>query len=297
MPLLVSGEIGQQIEMELHSACDSVQIITAFCKQHTIKRLIACVPSNISNKKIMVRFRLGDLLAGVTDFDILEYSMSKGWHPFIRFDLHAKTYIIDNRRGIIGSANATTAGLYDSSFSNYEMAAIVAIDSNDLAKIEKLYKGAICVTPDVLSELKHEYNTNKKRAQAASPRWSKKIEQLFNPTVETLFMHEFPDKDDYVQGENISFLGILFEDKASAAECLRWSNAAIWLIQQLETSDGELYFGEMTKKLHNAIVSDPAPYRKDVKELLANLLALIEKWEMPGVQIDKPSYSQRIRLT
>ena len=53
-----------------------------------------------------------------------------------------------------------------------------------------------------------------------------------------------------------------------------------------------MYFGQLTAELHDALVEDPKPYRKDVKTLLAWAQAL----QMEEVVIDKPSHSQRVRL-
>ena len=57
-----------------------------------------------------------------------------------------------------------------------------------------------------------------------------------------------------------------------------------------------LYFGALTEKLHNALVEDPKPYRREVKELLSNLLSWVEELEMEEIVIDRPNYSQRIRI-
>ena len=47
---------------------------------------------------------------------------------------------------------------------------------------------------------------------------------------------------------------------------------------------------------YSVVVSDPKPYRKDVKKMLSNLLKLIEELEMEEIVIDRPNYSQRIRI-
>ena len=57
-----------------------------------------------------------------------------------------------------------------------------------------------------------------------------------------------------------------------------------------------MYFGELSARLHNVVVADPKPYRKDIKQMLANLLRLIEELEMEEIVIDRPNYSQRIRF-
>jgi len=48
--------------------------------------------------------------------------------------------------------------------------------------------------------------------------------------------------------------------------------------------------------LHDVLVSDPKPYRKDVKQMLSNLLDLVENLDMDDIVIDKPNFSQRVRL-
>ena len=79
-------------------------------------------------------------------------------------------------------------------------------------------------------------------------------------------------------------------------EQLRWSNAVQWLKNTLRQNGNELYFGSLTANLHSALVEDPKPYRSDVKALLGNLLSLIDQWNLAEIVIDRPNYSQRVRL-
>ena len=48
--------------------------------------------------------------------------------------------------------------------------------------------------------------------------------------------------------------------------------------------------------MHSTLVNDPKPYRKEVKDLLANTLGWIQSLHIEGVSIDVPNYSQRIRV-
>ena len=70
----------------------------------------------------------------------------------------------------------------------------------------------------------------------------------------------------------------------------------MWLVDVLKKNNGCLYFGELAENLHNTIISDPKPYRRDVKTMLSNLLKLVEEMEMEEIIIDRPNYSQRISL-
>lgn len=51
----------------------------------------------LKNKKLLVRFLPGDIINGATDLDLYEYCKANGWELYIRFDLHAKTYIFDKK--------------------------------------------------------------------------------------------------------------------------------------------------------------------------------------------------------
>ena len=83
-------------------------------------------------------------------------------------------------------------------------------------------------------------------------------------------------------------------DKESLINSFRWSPAYLWLMDQLNEKNGEIYFGELSARLHNSLVTDPKPYRKDVKALLSNLIQMIVVLDMPEVGVDRPNYSQRI---
>lgn len=64
----------------------------------------------------------------------------------------------------------------------------------------------------------------------------------------------------------------------------------------LKENDGCLFLGTISEKLHNALVTAPKPYRKYVKQLLANLLSLIELLQKDEIAVDRLNYSQIARL-
>lgn len=297
MAILFSNEIIDIIVKELHKATDSVQIITAYCKEKTFRYLDAEISTEVKEKKLLVRFRLDDVLKGSTDFEILSYGIEHGWKVYVRFDLHAKTYIVDNKRGIVGSANATNVGLNIGKAGNMEMAAFVDIEPYDIEKIGTLFNDAILVDSCILENLKHQFDLAEKSDIKDGYSWDSTIMKLFNPHIETLFSYELPEDFELKAGEYFQFLDESFDgNKEKLKEVFRWSNAYLWLLDTLRGHDGFMYFGELSASLHNAVVSDPKPYRKDIKQMLANLLKLIEELEMEEIGIDRPNYSQRVRL-
>lgn len=296
MSLLFSHEIKAAVVKELSTAKKSVQIISAYCKLDALKQLHSLINSEVKSKKLMIRFRMDDILKHSTDFEILDFCNHNGWDVYLRFDLHAKTYIVDKKRGIVGSANLTSRGLGLGKTINLEMGSLVAIESQDVAKIDRMYKDAVIVNKELYENLKNQISDYKKNCSEKMPQWLKEVTDLFHPQIDILFSHEFPKRKEV--SATAEFLLDLSSDfsKEQLKESFRWCNSYLWLLKTLKDNQGCLYFGALTEKLHNALVTDPRPYRKEVKELLANLLAWIEELEMEEVIIDRPRYSQRVRL-
>lgn len=298
MSILVSNEILKAVCNELSMARDSVQIITAYCKMNSLEHLMQYITPEVSDKKIMIRFRLDDIVKGSTDFSVIEKCISEKWEVYIRFDLHAKTYIVDNKRGILGSANLTNSGLSISGHGNSEMATLIDIDDEDMNKISRLYRDAILVDENLLQKMRLQYEAVGETNIKETLTWSKEITALFRPKIDALFSHELPDVDKLENGTYISFLEIYYNgNKNELKEKLRWSNCYLWLLDTLNKHDGCMFFGAITAELHNVLVSDPKPYRKDVKVFLSNLLTIIELLGMSEIIVDRPNYSQRVRLT
>lgn len=297
MSILFSNEILDSVKKELKNAVSSVQIITAYCKETSLMHLDSYINDGVVEKRLLVRFRMDDILKGSTDFSIVEYGMKAGWKVYIRFDLHAKTYIVDNKRGLVGSANITNSGMNIGKNGNMEMAALVDIEPKDIEKINKLFDDAIFMDNTLLRELKSQIDAVKTNEQNANYSWNTSIITMFNPHIDTLFSYELPEDFILRKGEYFLFLDETYDgDTEKFKESFRWSNAYLWLLTTLKENNGCLYFGALTEKLHNTLVSDPKPYRRDVKQMLANLLNMIDKLSMEEIVIDRPNYSQRISL-
>ena len=297
MSILFTNEIYNAIINELTQAEKSVQIITAYCKENTFQHFLSAINTSITDKRLMIRFRMDDVVKGSSDFDVLKLALADGWKVFIRFDLHAKTYIVDNKRGIVGSANLTGSGLGVGRAGSMEMAAFVDVDSGDIEKINRLYEDAVEVDDALITKMNKQLENVDRSIEGVAYKWDKSISDMFNPHIDTLFSYELPDDFVIENGQYFAFMDEMFNgDIAALKEAFRWSNSYNWLLTVLRENGNCMYFGELTAKLHDALVSDPKPYRRDVKQMLSNLLKLIETLGMEEIIIDRPNYSQRVRL-
>lgn len=301
MSLLSTHEVKQKIIDELSHASDNLQIISAFCKLQAIKFIDENISRPIKSKKLMVRFLLSDILNGATDFELYDYCKANGWQMYVRFDLHAKTYVFDRKRCILGSANLTSKGLGLSLHGNYELSSFATVDDSDLKKIDTLFDNAILMTDELYAEMKYDYGiAQNNQTPSKTFKWNTSIEQKFNPKFDLLFTYDFPSTPvpNFSDVNTFEFLEIGYiPSQEELKQAFRWSKAFLWLQNYISACPEKAsYFGGVTAALHDAFVNDPKPYRKEVKDLLANLLGWIQALNMEDIAIDRPNHSQRIKL-
>lgn len=302
MSLLTTSETRNVIASQVAAANDTLHIISAFCKESAMSFIEANIRNKLSEKKLMVRFLLSDILSGATDLSLYEFCKSNGWQLYIRFDLHAKTYIFDKKRCILGSANMTSNGIGLNAHGNYELSSFTDINDSDLNKIKKLFDDSILMTDDLYSLMKAEYDTANQSSTSVNQkaRWTNSIESLFKPTIDVLFTYDFPctphpDFNDIKSFEFLELNHIPTVDELK--EAFRWSKPFLWLYSLIDNMpDKTSYFGAITSELHNTLINDPKPYRKEVKELLANIINWIQDLEIDAIIIDTPNHSQRLRI-
>ena len=301
MSLLSTHEVKQKIIDEVSRAADNLQIISAFCKLPAIKFIDENISRPIKQKKLMVRFLLSDILHGATDFELFDYCKANGWQMYVRFDLHAKTYIFDRKRCILGSANLTSKGLGLSLHGNYELSSFAEVDDSDLKKIDTLFDNAILMTDELYIAMKSDYEiAQSNQTPSKTFKWNTGIEQKFNPKIDLLFTYDFPSTSapNFNDVNSFEFLEMGYiPSQEELKQAFRWSKAFLWLYNYVSSCpDKTSYFGGVTAALHNTLVNDPKPYRKEVKELLSNILGWVAALEINDIIIDVPNFSQRIRV-
>ena len=153
MNILFSAQIKKQIKLEIAKTTDDLQIISAYCKENAMQFIESSISVPLQRKRLMVRFTLDDILSGASDLSVYEYCKAYGWELYLRFDLHAKTYIFDKKRCIVGSANLTSRGIGLSHSANYEIATLAEMDNEEQSKIDRLFSNAIQVTDDLYQQI------------------------------------------------------------------------------------------------------------------------------------------------
>lgn len=301
MAFLTTPEFNKKLIEEISNVTEELHVVSAFCKKDAVKFVDDNIRHVLKSKKLLVRFLPGDIINGATDIDLYEYCKLNGWELYIRFDLHAKTYIFDKKRYILGSGNLTSRGLGLNCLGNYELADFSQIEGDDLRKIDSLFASAILMTDELYVLMKEDIENLPKLSAAdiKALNWNQYISDRFAPDTSVLFTYDFPQviapSSDVGEYEFLELSGS--SDKEKIKQEFRWSKAFLWLYKTVnEKENKECYFGELSEKLHNALINDPKPYRKEVKDLLANLLGWIEYFDFDIIKVDRPRYSQRVYL-
>ena len=102
-------------------------IVAPFIKVDPLSRLLECVAEGV-RKTIVTRWRLPDVLSGVSDLEVFNLAMSRNAELRLYQDLHAKLYAADDSC-LIGSANVTGVALGWRSPPNVEL--LVSIPRSD----------------------------------------------------------------------------------------------------------------------------------------------------------------------
>lgn len=295
MAILFSKEFMSALLDELNNTQSEINIISAFCKESVLEFINSHLIQDVKKRNLMVRYRLEDILKGVTDFSIYKFCKEYNWNLYIDFDLHAKTYIFDRKRCIIGSANATNKGIGNSNSPNAEISCICELSNIDLQKIDSLFKNSFLMDDATFNKMSEELSEIEK-TKTKSIQWSNEIQNMLLKDINVLFSNDFPDslfdqkRTDFLEIDNNVEMDQL-KIKFKKSKVYRWLYNELLL-----KPNKEIYFGELSAILHSKLVEDPKPYRKDVKLLLSNLISWITALDSETILVDRPNYSQRLRL-
>ncbi len=300
MSILMFEEMNKELARDLINIDNNVSIISAFCKKDALEFLDKQIGKKQDiSKRLLVRFRLDDILSKATDLEIYEYCKKNNWSLYVQFNLHAKVYVLDQNICYMGSANATSKGLNINKRGNLEMSKRFQLDTEEQMQIEKVFSEALLMNDGLFTKMQKQINSINYRP-AISNEWNEEIIAKNINSYNVLFQDDFPMNALPTEMlEDETFLDIYKEDSIEVIkEKFYHTKIVQWLISILEEQENkEIYFGELSKKIHNIIFREPRQYRKEVKLLQIKLYNWIEILNYDNLKIDIPnSHSQRIRL-
>ena len=298
--------LGQSLER----ANDEVIILSAFVKAIGIQWLEEKLKNKNVKCTIISRWKKSDLAEGSSDLECYQLSKKNNWKFKVLKDLHAKIMLVDQKELFIGSPNLTGKGMYLIPVPNKEMGVKLEANENDVKIITNLVEESILVDDDIFENLLKWKNSLPKIEKPSYPDFPENIKDKLNENYNKLWVHNFPWVtaeellEAYPINENLKHDLELFGlekhnlEKNVIKKNLLNSKIYFWLTNQIKKQENhEIYFGNLSSIIHNSLLDDPKPYRKNVKELQANLYTYIKFFLEDYIIIDVPyEKSERLRL-
>ena len=232
--------------------------------------------------RLLCRLKASDLYQGASDIEALKMALNLGWDVFFDESVHSKIYLVDSGPLFLGSANMTSNGIGLASNSNSETMTSISPSREDVAYISDLFDNAQCIDMQLIQKMEDFINQFSPVVGANKP--TKWPEYIF-PEISVLKVSDFPlvgpgeTCRQYVLQPNLTFAEITNWRKTPGEieVALLRTKAFRWLMGTLlHEEENQAWFGYLTSMLHNELIDDPGPYRRTVKELLANLLNFCE---------------------
>lgn len=284
-----------------------IYIATAYCKIKPFFEHVVKVTSEVSDKKLFVRWQLEDLVRGSSDLAVYKIATDFGWKVYLNQRLHAKLYGFDDKV-IIGSANLTQSGIERGG--NIECAGMCEFDKGISDWFSTLRQKSVLIDDALFQSIEIEVQL-KALAYTESEenlfQYSQGVKDLLiNRKPYGLFTADFlwtqyPDEilnatvltDEH--HHDIRLLGMeIRPNKSDLKEAFLQCPPFQWLNQVLSDNESK-HFGYLSHQLHNDLFDDPAPYRKTVKDLVRNLLKWTEAFANDLIIQERTAHSTIIR--
>lgn len=297
---LISGsELKTALENDLPKCQNNLVFISAYITQSAIDWLTQFVPPS-ADVHLICRLALSDITNGATHTSALLKSINNGWKVSRLPSLHAKIYSIDNTVIYFGSANLTSNGFGINSSGNLEACCKVEASQNNLDFINNIANLSTSVDRSTLEKI--EDFTKDKKSACQPKSWPDDIFPLDRDIFVADFFWFNPHSDHPQASEKSHDIQILstkidLSNKDTAGDEFTEIHCVNWLISKLKNEpDCEIYFGKLSSILHDELRDDPAPYRKNVKMLIQNLLLYCQIFIPEVIEVSRPNHSQKIKL-
>ena len=297
----------------LENSTKSVIILSAYVKIVGVKWLKEKIGEKNIKCTIVTRWNNGDIAQGSSDLECYHLAKTNGWAFKVLQDLHAKVMLVDENVLFVGSPNLTGRGMSLVPVANEEIGIKVQALKEDLKIINQLVDAAALVDDKIIKELEEWQKNLPKIEKPKIPSFPKIVNDSFKEKFNKLWVNNFPWANiDYLLNNSekkedniihdLDLFGLTNINKIDLEKELKesflQSKISNWLIEKLEAEENkEIYFGNLSSIIHNSLLDDPTPYRKNVKELQANLYSYIKVFLKNEIDIDVPyKKSERLRL-
>lgn len=288
MVLLFDKEFAEKLRIRISSAEKRADFFSAYVKTSAVEWVSSVVPEQIE-VSFVARWTKNDILSGASDLEVYKLCKKLGWRFGVSPSLHAKLFVFDQTDAFVGSANLTNRGLSLEGFGNIEAGVHVHVVNSDVENLNCFLDNDVRWVDDNMYDRLAKEVENSPTEMKKPEEWSKEISELMETVdVSTFWIHELlhnplPKVDGDFSREAFAdhdrdLLSIPDHNsftRTLVADSFKQSKVFFYLLKQLEVHD-DINFGKLSSLLHGAIIDDPKPYRKDVKQLVNNIFSWVE---------------------
>jgi len=308
---LVWSPVFRVLEDRLKSGDKLLLIVVPFIKVEALKQLM-WVTDVCPSLKVVVRWRPGDLIAGVSDLNIYPFLKEHGVPLYFNRNIHLKLYAFESNDAFSTSGNLTLKGLGYTQKGNIEVGNMVSLSPRDWEELFGIIDGSTQVDDAVYAAfLKALEGAPKVGGNPDAVPWPTFPRKLF--TIQTLPASETPEAlmEYYVNpnrhiGGPEEFrrfshdLAIYQVPTGLASQDLTLYLAAAFkrhpfissFVSELQRRSS-MSFGAVTAWIHSNCEDVPVPYRWAIKDSVRILFNWLQ-FAYPEITWDTPRYAQVI---
>jgi hypothetical protein len=305
--LLFSTDFSNELIQAVEDTSSELVICSAFIKTNAIKHLLRNLSVHV-NVTIIARWAKQDLVFGASDLEVYEWCKSKGYRFGVNSNLHAKLYSIDRKLIFLGSANLTHRGLSISGSGNLEIGTCLDPSYADMIKFDTFIDDEVVWIDELLYEklCREVSHIEDSRFDTYENAWSAEIAGLLSKDISHLWVTDLffasPEKlwhPNFNSEETVHDFELLRLDIDDlSTEALKDGFMQTRVYQWFRSTVGvgnEVRFGWLSAQLHNALLDDATPYRREIKLFVVIMFDWFKF--MPELfEVKKYNVSETVRL-
>jgi phosphatidylserine/phosphatidylglycerophosphate/cardiolipin synthase-like enzyme len=306
--LLTGQELKEHIERGCEALQDKLTVYSAFITEPALRWLIGHVPTGI-DVRVVARWQARDLGYRSSDLSCYQLCRDRGWAFGIDLKLHSKVSVFDDERVLIGSSNLTARGLSLGHAGNVELGTMLEPSIDDLDKLRDLEENVTWLDDELFEAIAKECEQLTEE-RGDDPQWSEELSKDLQGHIERLWISEllhtspeqlaWPDLSDFDTEHDLNLLGLSCDtvSKTELRNRFQQTREFAWLLEQLQTapSGTRTNFGWVSNQLHNSLLDEPPPYRRDVKRYVADLFDWIAFAGSSQVSIQQHNHTKSLKL-
>jgi hypothetical protein len=305
-------DLNSKLEEFLNSSI-KLNIICPYIKFSVFEQLI----TNLDNiNSVFVRWEPKDLIVGSSDLEIYSYLKERGIPLFRNPRIHLKVYLDNYERCFLTTANISSRALnlppHDSY--NYEIGTIVEnLDFQDRLYFSMIENESVLITDSIYLQIKEQLNKFSKEdltkdfdLKLENPDKTFLISSLpLTETVEVLYQIYLEPGEHDKEIVNCALhdlalykipFGLNYSDFRNQLSFSFFNQEFVKSFLKNLEANGEIYFGSAKEWIHKNCEDVPLPRRWEITRNIQILYRWIIDLGNGKYEVDRPNYSERLRI-